>query len=258
MVSSDRLPGVDAPIRVVQPEIWFDGGAASSKTWPTTSAFIFAALQRRARASGPSHLPAPHRVQLSRAPSCRALLRRPVGAGVQQLRGVERPLLGRSATRARRAAGRAHQPARRRPRRGRLARAARRACRAAACLPSEIAGQPERRRPRAVSDPTSTARRVRQRLGGGLATSSIGFSGTFGAWHGIPTLARALPLVLRGAPERALAADGRRAAAAARRRRPSTTAAARRVARAGMRRTPRCPAYLAACDVLVSPHGKPG
>jgi glycosyltransferase involved in cell wall biosynthesis len=84
----------------------------------------------------------------------------------------------------------------------------------------------------------------------------VGFSGTFGAWHGIPTLARALPLVLESRPHVRwlLMGDGPL-------RVHVDDAIAKhnlhdRVCRVGMVPHAEMPEYLAACDVLVSPHGR--
>jgi len=103
--------------------------------------------------------------------------------------------------------------------------------------------------------PDVDARPIRQQL---CATSEVvvGFSGTFGAWHGIPTLARAIPLVLEARPDTRwlLLGDGPL--------RPlvdqalAGNALADRVVQVGMRSHAEMPHYLAASDVLVSPHGK--
>jgi glycosyltransferase involved in cell wall biosynthesis len=95
------------------------------------------------------------------------------------------------------------------------------------------------------------------RLAHGLVGRTVvGFSGTFGVWHGIPTLAAALPIVAAERPEVAflLVGDG-----------PLhhlvDEAVTRhglhgRVALPGLVPHKQMPAYLAACDVLVSPHGR--
>ncbi len=97
--------------------------------------------------------------------------------------------------------------------------------------------------------------RVRRKAG---VDSSVvvGFSGTFGAWHGIPTLARALPLVLQARPSVRwlLMGDGplRHLVDEA----IEKTGFRERVKLAGMLPHAEMPAYLAACDILVSPHGQ--
>jgi len=96
---------------------------------------------------------------------------------------------------------------------------------------------------------------VRQALGldGSVV---VGFSGTFGNWHGIPSLAAALPRVCRARPDvrwllmgdgplRHLVDDAVR-----------VHGLADRVHQPGLVPHARMPAYLAACDVLVSPHGR--
>jgi glycosyltransferase involved in cell wall biosynthesis len=116
-----------------------------------------------------------------------------------------------------------------------------------AVVPNAV--DPQRFRP----DAGGTA--VRERLGLGPSIV-VGFSGTFGAWHGIPTLARALPHVLEArrhvrwllmgdGPLRGLVDDA-----------IAKHAARDRVCSVGMVPHSDMPAYLAACDVLVSPHGR--
>ena len=103
--------------------------------------------------------------------------------------------------------------------------------------------------------PDAGGTQVRQRLGLG-STLVVGFSGTFGAWHGIPTLAAVLPAVLRARPavRWLLIGDGPL------RRLVDDTVEAHalgtRVCRTGLVPHKDMPAYLAACDVLVSPHGR--
>jgi glycosyltransferase involved in cell wall biosynthesis len=98
--------------------------------------------------------------------------------------------------------------------------------------------------------------RVRRQLGFD-SSAVIGFSGTFGAWHGIPTLVRAIPLVLQARPHARwlLIGDGpqRKLAEDLLRERPCLR---RTVRITGLVPHVEMPAYLAACDVLVSPHGR--
>ena len=97
--------------------------------------------------------------------------------------------------------------------------------------------------------------RVRRRLGVQSSTV-VGFSGTFGVWHGIPTLAAALPRVLAARPQVRflLIGDGPL--------RPVVDDAVReqglnqRVVLTGQVPLVQMPEYLAACDVLVSPHAR--
>lgn len=83
-----------------------------------------------------------------------------------------------------------------------------------------------------------------------------GFASTFGVWHGVPTLAQAIPLVLRARPDVRflLLGDG-----------PLRHEFDEAVDRAGVGAgvlTPglvpheRMPALLAACDILLSPHSR--
>jgi glycosyltransferase involved in cell wall biosynthesis len=107
----------------------------------------------------------------------------------------------------------------------------------------------------AVFRPDVGGQRIRAQLGA-HSDIVIGFSGTFGAWHGIPTLAATLMPVLEARPTARwlLLGDGPL--------RPlidqvlADSPLANRVARVGMRPRAEMPEYLAACDVLVSPHGK--
>jgi glycosyltransferase involved in cell wall biosynthesis len=90
---------------------------------------------------------------------------------------------------------------------------------------------------------------VRRRYGLG-SNLVIGFSGTFGLWHGIPTLAAAIPRVLERDPEVRflLVGDGPLG--------HLVDGLGERVTRAGLVPHAEMPAHLAACDVLVSPHGR--
>lgn len=83
----------------------------------------------------------------------------------------------------------------------------------------------------------------------------VGFSGTFGPWHGIPTLAKAIPLVLRQRPDARflLLGDGglRKLADDA----ADEAGVGEKVVRPGLVDHAEMPEHLAACDVLLSPHG---
>jgi glycosyltransferase involved in cell wall biosynthesis len=84
----------------------------------------------------------------------------------------------------------------------------------------------------------------------------VGFSGTFGLWHGIPTLARALPRIVAARPtvHWLLIGDGPL--------RPLVDNAIRehhveeRVSLPGLVPHAEMPGYLAACDIVISPHAK--
>ena len=96
---------------------------------------------------------------------------------------------------------------------------------------------------------------VRRRLG--LDSSIVvGFSGTFGLWHGIPTLADVLARVAQARPQvhwllighgplRRLVDDA-----------IAAHALQDRVCLTGLVPHADMPDYLAACDILVSPHGR--
>jgi glycosyltransferase involved in cell wall biosynthesis len=101
-------------------------------------------------------------------------------------------------------------------------------------------------------------RRVELGIPGGEPV--IGFVGTFGPWHGIPALMRAMPEMLAGPkkPHLLLIGDG------SLRNEVESAAAALpdhlrgRLHRTGMVPLADAPGYLAACDVFVSPHQVPG
>lgn len=118
---------------------------------------------------------------------------------------------------------------------------------------------------------------VRRRLGLGAAEVVVGFSGTFGLWHGIPTLARVIPQVIAAQPnvrwlligdgplrplvDQALAEAQQHGATHAEYAAETADETADgtggwRVAQVGMVPHRDMPSYLAACDILVSPHGK--
>jgi glycosyltransferase involved in cell wall biosynthesis len=92
--------------------------------------------------------------------------------------------------------------------------------------------------------------RARWRLDGPPESVVVGFSGTFGLWHGIPSLAAAIPQVLAARPavRFLLVGDG-----------PLhhlVDGLGERVCCPGLVPHAEMPAYLAACDVLLSPHGQ--
>ena len=217
-------------------------GSASSKTWPTT----WPSRSQRwhaARAFKPELIYQRHTAFNVSGAVLSRVLRRAAGARVQQLGAVERALLGRAATDARRGAGRAHQPARRRPRRRRLAACCATNSSPGACLQSASwsirtastrAVPPRRRRHGAcASDSASIRRRRRSAF---RARSALGTASR--RWP------RALPLVLEARPTRALAAARRRTAAPLCRpgRQGRTTCGSRQCP--GWCRTPRCRAIL--------------
>ena len=226
-----------------QPEVWFDGWQRELEDLAYNVGLHVRSATRRPRLQARAHLPAAHRVQcLGRHPLARCA--GAAGARVQQLGGVERALLGRAATRARAAQLVERINLRAADRVVVVSRVLRDELVARGVPAGRILVNPERRRPGCLP----TRRRRTAHCASNSATIPIvviGFSGTFGAWHGIPTLARALHAGPRGASERALAAARRRTSAAARERGPQgqhEPAIALRVP--GCARTPRCRAIL--------------
>jgi glycosyltransferase involved in cell wall biosynthesis len=104
--------------------------------------------------------------------------------------------------------------------------------------------------------PDLAGNEVRNRLGLQWATV-VGFSGTFGLWHGVPTLAAVVPRVLAARPQARLLLIGDGPL----RHLVEDVVHARglesRVAMPGLVPHAEMPSYLAACDVLVSPHARP-
>ena len=235
--------------------MWFDGWLRELEDLAYNVAFFWAALRHGAADPARRDLPAPHGVQLRRRRPRRGCCGVPLVLEFNSSELWKGRYWGGLRPGARRGAGRTHQPARRRPGRRRLRvlrdQLVQRACRPRRCWSI-----------RTPSTPTSSARTSTARCGAraprarSVETIVVGFSGTFGLWHGIPTLAAALSERARRAASGALAADRRRAAAAAGRRRRQPRDSAIASACPGWCRTPRCPAYLAACDILVSPHGR--
>jgi glycosyltransferase involved in cell wall biosynthesis len=104
-------------------------------------------------------------------------------------------------------------------------------------------------------DVDGRAVREREDLGGKIV---IGFIGTFGPWHGADVLARAFVTLCRQDPAVAaplrLLMIGDGAGAAAARRITADAGVDDRVVWTGLVPQSAGPEYLAACDVLVSPH----
>lgn len=103
------------------------------------------------------------------------------------------------------------------------------------------------------TDVDSAPVRQKYRLGERLV---VGFSGTFGVWHGIPTLAAALPRLAATLPDARflLVGDGplRHTIDTA----VESAGIQEQVILPGLVPHARMPEYLAACDVLLSPHGR--
>jgi len=111
--------------------------------------------------------------------------------------------------------------------------------------PEKIVVNPNGVDPRRFEAVDATA--LRHQLG--IAPNvTIGFTGTFGVWHGIPTLAEVIPTVLAQRPgvRFLLVGDG-----PLRRLIPRSDA----VIMPGMVPHDDVPAYLAASDILLAPHG---
>jgi glycosyltransferase involved in cell wall biosynthesis len=249
VVSSDRLAGVDASVRVVTPQIWFDGWLRELEDLAYNAAFTRAAW----RLAGQFR---PH-----------AIYQRHTAfnvAGAILSHGLRIPLVleynssevwkGRfwGGLRLERVAQLAERV---------NLQAAGRVVVVSRVLRDELvaAGVPAERilvNPNGVDPATFRAdhggAQVRARLG--IASNVVvGFSGTFGAWHGIPTLAQAVPLVLQARPgvRWLVMGDG-----PLRSTLDVAVAGDERVVRLGMVPHASMPAHLAACDILVSPHGR--
>jgi glycosyltransferase involved in cell wall biosynthesis len=253
VVSSDRLVGVVAATRVVRPEVWFDGWLRELEDLAYNVAFTREAL-RTARAFRPDLIYQRHTAFNVSGAVLARVLHVPL---VLEFNSSE-VWKGRywGGLRLERAAVRVERL---------NLLAADRVVVVSRVLRDELVAQgvPAQRivvNPNGVDPglfrPDAGGQQVRRELG--LCSAVVvGFSGTFGAWHGIPTLARALGLVLaaRANAHWLLLGDGPlrqlidQALA-------GQDAWARRVTSVGMRPHAEMPAYLAACDVLVSPHGK--
>jgi glycosyltransferase involved in cell wall biosynthesis len=92
---------------------------------------------------------------------------------------------------------------------------------------------------------------IAQRAHLGLrSTVTICFSGTFGVWHGIPVLAAAIPRVLAARPHARFLLLGEGPL------RHLVDGLGERVLMPGLVPHATVPEYLAAADILVSPHGR--
>jgi glycosyltransferase involved in cell wall biosynthesis len=253
VVASDHLAGVGVATRVVRPEVWFDGWLRELEDLAYNVAFTLSALHA-ARAFRPDLLYQRHTAFNVSGAILSRLLDLPLvvefnssevwkGRYWGGLR-LERAALLVEAINLR-AADRVIV----------VSRVLRDELVARGLPPPSIVVNPnavDTRIFRADVD----GRRIRRQISA-ESDVVIGFSGTFGAWHGIPTLATALGLVLAARPHARwlLIGDGPL--------RPLIDAAvtahphlAQRVTLVGMRPHVEMPSYLAACDILVSPHGK--
>jgi glycosyltransferase involved in cell wall biosynthesis len=253
VVSSDRLPGVVAPIAVVPPETWFDGKLREVEELVYNTAFFLAALHA-ARRTRPQVI-----YQRHTGFNCSgAVLSRVLGLPlVLEFNSSELwkgrfwggLTLWRAATLVERI----------------NLRAADMVVVVSRVLRDQLIDQgvPENKiliNPNAVDPalfrPDIDATPVRDRQGFDSSVVVIGFSGTFGLWHGIRTLAEVLQLVLTARPDVRwlLIGDGplRHIVDQA----ICEHGLGDRVRFAGLVPHAEMPAYLAACDVLVSPHGR--
>jgi glycosyltransferase involved in cell wall biosynthesis len=248
-VASDRLPGVQAATRVVAPEVWFDGWLRELEDLAYNVPFLLAAWSA-ARSFRPHAIYQRHAAFNVSG----ALLARMLGVplvleynssevwkgrywGGLRLEGaalcVERINL--------QAADRIVV----------VSRVLREELLRGGTSPEKIIVNPNGVDPRMFrADRGGEAIRARLRLESNVV---VGFSGTFGAWHGIPTLAAAIPLVLKARPDVRwlVIGDGPLRATL-----DDAVQGDERVVRAGMLPHAEMPDYLAACDILVSPHGR--
>jgi glycosyltransferase involved in cell wall biosynthesis len=252
VVSSDRLPGVTAPTQVVAPAMWFDGWLREAEDLAYNFAFFLAALQR-ARCTRPQVIYQRHTAFNCAGAVLSRLLRLPL---VLEFNSSElwkgRYWGGLDLARAAALVEQIN-----------LAAADRVVVVSrvlydqlvASGVPSEkILVNPNAVDPRIFHpDIDATWVRRRHRVEGKLV---VGFSGTFGLWHGIPTLAEALQRVVDARPRVCwlLVGDGplRRLVDDAIRQH----ALGESVILPGLVPHAEMPAYLSACDVLVSPHGR--
>ena len=251
-VASDRLAGVTAPTEIISPEMWFDGWLRELEDLAYNVAFFLAALRTALRVR-PQAIYQRHTAFNCCGAVLSRVLRLPLilefnSSEVWKGRywgGLRLAAMAALVERINlRAADRVVV----------VSDVLRRQLVAAGVPAERVLVNPNGVDPRQFR-PDAGGARVRRRLGLG-STLVVGFSGTFGAWHGIPTLAAALPMVIEARPavRWLLIGDGPLRAviddAVARHR------LGERVCRIGLVPHKDMPAYLAACDVLVSPHGR--
>jgi Glycosyl transferases group 1/Glycosyltransferase Family 4 len=253
VVSSDRLPGVVAATDLAPPEMWFDGWLREVEDLAYNVAFLGAAL-KSARRRPPQAIYQRHTTFNCAGAVLSRVLRLPL---VLEFNSSElwkgRYWGGLHLARAAALVERINL------------RAADRVVVVSRVLADYVrsTGVAEEKllvNPNAV-DPTRfrpdvDGSEIRQRLGLESSSIVVGFSGTFGNWHGIPALAEALArvcdarsnvrwLLIGDGPLRPLVDDAVHA-----------HGLADRVSQPGLVPHADMPAYLAACDVLVSPHGR--
>ena len=109
----------------------------------------------------------------------------------------------------------------------------------------------------AIFDPDRFSEEVyalRAALGIASTQTVVGFLGTFGPWHGTMVLAQAIPLVVRVNPDVRFLVIGEGGGRAAFGSSVGAAGAAGAVIMTGAIPHRAVPEYLAACDILVSPH----
>jgi glycosyltransferase involved in cell wall biosynthesis len=248
-VASDRLPGVDATTHVVSPEVWFDGSARELEDLAYNIPFVLAAW-RAARTFRPNAIYQRHTAFNVSGALLSRLLRLPLvleynSSEVWKGRHWGGLRLERAALRVERI----------------NLHAADRVVVVSRVLRAELVNS-DVSADRIVVNPNGVDPRMfRADLGAdairaryGLESNVVvGFSGTFGAWHGIPTLAAAILLVLAARPDVRwlVIGDG-----PLRSTLDDAVQDDQRVIRPGMLPHAEMPTHLAACDILVSPHGR--
>jgi glycosyltransferase involved in cell wall biosynthesis len=245
VISSDVLAGVDAPGHVITPEVWFDGASRELEELAYNVPFLFAAIQeiRRLR---PDAIYQRHTTFNVSGAVLSRLFRLPLvlefnssevwkgryWGGLHRVRAAQ--LVERINLRAA----------------DRVVVVSRALCESLvdSGIPREkIVVNPNGVDPRQFR-PEVDRDRIRARFGFD-SDVVVGFSGTFGLWHGIPTLAAAIPRVLEREPNARFLLLGEG---------PLATLVDHfgdRVTRTGLVPHSDMPAYLAACDILLSPHG---
>ncbi len=248
VISSDWLAGVTAPVRVAAPVVWFDGLLRDAEELAYNVSFTLTAL-RAARAYRPHAIYQRHTAYSVAGAVLSRLLRVPLvlefnSSEVWKGRywgGLHLPHVAELVERINLGAADRIVVVSEPLRQQLLARA----------VPSErILVNPNGVEPAAFG-PSEGAGALRDRLGL-HSRVVIAFSGTFGVWHGIPTLAEVIPRVLAERRQAAflLVGDG------SLRHLVEPLATDRRVVLTGLVPHAQMPDYLAAADILVSPHGR--
>ncbi|GAC1319356.1 MAG: hypothetical protein NVSMB2_14610 [Chloroflexota bacterium] len=256
VVSSDTLPGVTATTTVVPPETWFDGRLRELEELVYTVPFALAALRRTRRSANLKR-----QVLYQRHTTFNVS-----GAILKWLLGWPLVLEFNSSEiwKGRYWGGLQHTHLAQLVERINLATADHvvvvsrvlRDTLVAECVPAaKILVNPNAVDPD-VFGPHVDGTAARTALGFTPEDLVVGFSGTFGAWHGIPTLAAALAPVVHARPRVRwlLIGDGPL-------RHLVDTAIQdgglqRNIGMPGLVPHAEMPAYLAACDIVVSPHGR--